>query len=58
MAVSLLRLTDGGCSPEFEPGDIDAVAAMLEAMYGAPTVTRYPTLSLYFSEFAAAASFG
>jgi hypothetical protein len=47
MAVSLLRLSDGGCSLEFAPADIDRVRAVLLLKYGTPAVERYPVLTVY-----------
>jgi hypothetical protein len=46
MAVSLLRLSDGGCSLEFEPSDIGRVTAALCTKYGAPAVEWYPTITV------------
>lgn len=47
MTVSLLRLSNGDCSLEFAPADIDRVRAVLLLKYGAPTVERHPILTIY-----------
>lgn len=51
MAISLLALSNGHLSLEFEPSDIDRVSVALRDLYGKPSVEKWPTLTNYrFSE--------
>jgi len=47
MVVSLLPLTTGGCSLEFDTGDIDRVREYLRQRFGAPRVEHHPFHIVY-----------
>lgn len=47
MAVTLLSLSNGHYSLEFEPSDLSSVAAAIRDRYGVPDKRQYPTSTEY-----------
>lgn len=47
MAVTLLSLSNGHYSLEFEPADLPAVASAIRDHYGVPDKRQYPTSAEY-----------
>jgi hypothetical protein len=47
MAVTLLSLSNGHYSLEFEPADLSAVASAIRNHYGVPDKRQYPTSAEY-----------
>ena len=47
MAVTLLALSNGHFSLEFEPDDFPAVGEAILDKYGKPTITHYPACASY-----------